>query len=50
MKYELVIIWDNGDRQIFEYDSEEKAEKALAGMYKAFGRHQLWGCVRRKIN
>lgn len=48
--YELVIVWNDGTKQIFEYDSEEKAEKALEGMYMALGRHQLWGCVRRKID
>lgn len=46
-EYELVIIWDSGEKEIHEYKTKEEAEKAKAGYYIAFG-HQLWGCVREK--
>lgn len=47
--YELVIVWDDGTKQIFEYDTRTEAVEALSGYQMAFGR-QVWGCVRRKID
>lgn len=47
-KYELVIVWDSGEKEVHEYKTKEEAEKAMAGMYMAFGHHQLWCCVREK--
>lgn len=49
MKYELVVVWYTGEKEIYEYDSETEAEQGEENMYLAFGRHQLWCCVRKKI-
>lgn len=49
MKYELVVVWYTGEKEIYEYDTESEAEQGMNNMYLAFGSHQLWCCVRRKI-
>lgn len=46
MKYELVIIWDTGEKEIHEYESEALARQAEAGYRRAFGRQIEWTCVR----
>ena len=46
-KYELVIVWESGEKEIHAYKSESEAERAKDGYIKAFGR-QLWACVREK--
>ena len=49
MKYELVVVWtSDGERQIFEYNTEEEAERGMANYYRAFG-NQCWCCVRPKL-
>ena len=47
--YELVIVWDTGEKEVFTYNTEEEAEKAGEGYKTAFGQ-QIWYCVRDKIN
>ena len=46
-EYELVIVWDSGEKEIHTYKTEAEAERAKDGYIKAFGR-QLWACVREK--
>lgn len=48
-RFEMVIVWDTGEKEISGYRTETEAKQALSGMYMAFGR-QVWGCVRRKID
>lgn len=47
-KWELVIIWETGDidKDIYEYETKEEAEKAMNGMRMAFGKQISWSCVR----
>lgn len=47
INYEVVVVWNDGQKEIFGYETEEKAESIKAGMYKAFG-NQLWAGVRKK--
>ena len=47
MMWELVIIWDNGDKDIYEYNTEHEAENAAQGMRKAFGYQIQWAGIRR---
>ena len=47
--YELVIIWDNGDKDIYEYLTEKEAERGELGMRMAFGNQISWSCVRQKL-
>ena len=48
MKYELVIIWGTGEKEIHEYADEALARQAEAGYLKAFGRQIEWTCIREK--
>lgn len=50
MKYELVIIWYDGVKNINEYDDEDKAYERGAEMKSLFGEQIEWWCVRPKEN
>lgn len=45
--WELVVIWDNSDKDIYKYNTEQEAENAAQGMRKAFGTQIQWAGVRR---
>lgn len=46
MKFELVIIWTDGSKDIYGYNSHEAAEKGECGMRMAFGNQITWSGVR----
>ena len=48
MRYELVIIWDDGIKDIHEYATEENAEQSERGYKKAFGKQIEWSGIRPK--
>ena len=48
-KYELVIIWTSGEKDVHEFESREAAEHAERGYKTAFGNQIEWTCVRQKI-
>ena len=50
MKYELVIIWDNGDKNIYEYPTEEKAKRVEIGVRMTLGNQISWSFVRPKLS
>ena len=52
MKYELVIIWASpeGEKVVYEYDTEEDAIEAENGMLIALGNQIAWSCTRPKFN
>lgn len=45
--YELVIIWNDGNKEIYSYKDREKAEEGKYNMELTFGA-QVWCCVREK--
>jgi hypothetical protein len=45
--YELIVIWANGDKDIYSYDSIRKAVSAEAGMRMANGEQISWIGIRR---
>lgn len=45
-KYELVIIWETGEKEVHEYESQQLAEQAQQGYSKAFGKQIEWSGVR----
>lgn len=49
MDYELVIVYDNGEKEIAEYRTEEQAQKAARGIKMALGNQVQWLGVRRKL-
>ena len=42
MKYRLVIIWENGDKEIHNFNTKEKAERVGADYKKVFGGQVQW--------
>lgn len=47
MNYELVIIWENGEKDIYKYDSEDRANRAGEEMKFCFGNQISWYGTRR---
>jgi len=47
MKYELVIIWSNGDKNVYQYHTREEAEIGERNMRMANGNQIAWSGVRR---
>lgn len=46
--YELVIIWETGEKEVCGgYSTEEKAERAGCEMKKVFGNQITWTGTRR---
>lgn len=46
MRYELVVIWETGEKDIYAYSTREKAEKTAMEMKKVFGNQISWAGVR----
>lgn len=45
-KHELVIIWETGEKEVHEYESQELAEQAERGYKAAFGNQIQWSGTR----
>lgn len=43
--YTLIIIWENGEKQVFQYDTYEKAEEIKNGFLTAFGLQIEYTCI-----
>ena len=48
MTYELIVIWETGEKETCLYDSREKAEQAANGYKMAFGNQVSWTGINRK--
>lgn len=48
--YELVVIWDTGEKDIYTYETEAEAEQAGRDMKIALGNQISWCGTRRKIS
>ena len=48
MTYELIVIWETGEKEICVYNSYEAAQKAADGYKIAFGRQISWTGINRK--
>lgn len=42
MEFELIVIWDTGEKDISPYDSFESAKKGESYMRMAFGNQISW--------
>lgn len=47
-RYELVILWDDGEKEVFGYATEEDARKAGAQYRTQYG-SQVWTQVRKVV-
>ena len=50
MKYELIVIWETGEKEIFEYATEEEAQKACNDFRTIFDNQVTWAGIRKRIN
>lgn len=48
-RFELVVVWSDGNRDVYGYEDRESAEKSGDGMRMVFGNQIVWYGVRRKI-
>lgn len=48
--YELIIIWEDGDKNIYKYNTEDEARKGERNMRMAFGNQISWSGVRKGVN
>lgn len=44
--FELVVVWETGETDVYGYDTREKAEAVGSGMKMAFGNQIQWHGVR----
>lgn len=49
-KYEVVIIWETGEKEIYTYDDKDRAYDAIDDWKMAFGNQIQWAGVRDKRN
>lgn len=47
MRYELIIIWDDGKKEIYEYKTIKEAEEAEDNLKKVFGDQIAWTGSRK---
>ena len=48
MKYELIVIWETGEKEIFEYATEEEAQESCNDFRMIFGNQVAWVGIRKK--
>lgn len=48
MRYELIVIWETGDKEVHSYKSKEKAKEADKGYKMAFGNQISWTGIRER--
>jgi len=46
---ELVVVWENGDTDVYEYINEAEAEQHGRDMKTALGNQIAWWGTRRKV-
>lgn len=47
--YDLIIIWDTGEKENHKYNSYEKAQEIETGFKKAFGSQIQYTCINRRF-
>ena len=48
MRYELIVIWSDGDKEVYAYRNREKTERTAQEMKKVFGNQISWIGVRER--
>lgn len=46
--FELIIIWETGEKESHLYETYEKAEEIAKGMRIAFGRQIAFTCINER--
>ena len=45
-RYELVVIWETGEKEVIPFSNEDKAKVIERGYHKAFGKQIQWTGIR----
>lgn len=48
--WELIVIWSNGDKNVYRYRTEQDALKGQKSMHMAFGGQISWSSIRERRN
>lgn len=48
--FELVVVWETGDRDVYKYDSRDSAERHGRDMKMALGDQIAWYGIRKELN
>lgn len=46
MKYELIVIWESGEKEVLPYNDYQEARQAAQYMKTAFGSQISWTGIR----
>lgn len=46
--YQLIVIWETGEKEIYDYVSREEAEKAELNMRMVFGNQIQWTGINER--
>lgn len=46
MKYELIIIWETGEKETYKYNSYEEAKQGADNMKMCFGKQIVWTGIK----
>lgn len=46
--YELVLIWETGEKEVYSYATEEEAQTSMREFRSIFGNQISWVGVRKK--
>lgn len=49
MIYDLIVCWEDGNKDTFTFTSEEAAKKAEAGFRKAWENEVICTCIERRL-
>lgn len=47
-RYELVVIWDTGEKEVYEHMTEEEAQRSLKHLQFVFGNQISWMGIRKR--
>lgn len=48
IKYELIIIWDTGEKEIHDYETYDAAKQGEENMRRAFGYQIAWAGINER--
>ena len=46
--YELVVIWETGEKEVYDHMTEEEAQRSLKHMQFVFGKQISWMGIRKR--
>lgn len=47
--YELVVIWETGEKEVYEHMTKEEANRSLKYLQTVFGKQISWMGIRKGV-